>query len=267
MGLALLFVIWLITFVSSYFFIAKTWWLPAAASTLAAPIDSQFRLTYILMGVVFFAAQLALGLFAWQYRDRAHTAATYTHGNLRLEIVWTVLTAILFVGLNLMGEPTWAAQRFQGPGAGAVPVEITGAQFEWYFRYPGPDGKFGRTRAELIDASGGNETAVGLDPDDPAGKDDVVTKTLVLPANREIDATLRAQDVIHDFFVPEMRFKQDAVPGLNIHVHFTPTRSGKYEIACAELCGLGHYKMRADLRVVSDAEFQKWLAERQAEKQ
>ena len=111
------------------------------------------------------------------------------------------------------------------------------------------------------------EAAVGLDTSDPASKDDVVVNTMVLPVNREVDVTLRSEDVIHSLFIPNMRFKQDAVPGLMIHVHFTPDKVGEYEIACAELCGLGHYKMRAVVRVVSDQDFQTWMSQRLAEKQ
>jgi cytochrome c oxidase subunit 2 len=144
-------------------------------------------------------------------------------------------------------------------------VEVTGLQFAWYFRYPGPDGKLGRTKPELEDASVGNP--VGIDPDDPASKDDIVTGTMYLPVNREAEVVLRAEDVIHSFFIPAMRFKQDAVPGLMIHMHFTPTQIGDYEIACAELCGLGHYKMHGVLKVVSQADFDKWLASKEAEKQ
>jgi cytochrome c oxidase subunit 2 len=140
-------------------------------------------------------------------------------------------------------------------------------QFQWYFRYPGPDGKFGTTKPELIDPSSGGEGAVGLDPGDSASKDDVVTGTMYSPVGREVDVILRAQDVIHSFFIPSMRFKQDAVPGLAIHMHFTPISTGDYEIACAELCGLGHYKMHGMLKVVSQQEFDAWLAAREAEKQ
>ena len=105
MGLALLVIIWLITFVSTYFFAAKTWWLPHGASTSTPWIDHQFALTYLLMGIVFVAAQGALGLFVWQYRDRAAAGKVeYSHGNAKLEVLWTVLTAVLFVGLNLMGS-------------------------------------------------------------------------------------------------------------------------------------------------------------------
>jgi len=146
-------------------------------------------------------------------------------------------------------------------------VEVTGMQFAWYFRYAGPDGKFGATSPTLMDPSAGSEAAVGLDTSDPAAKDDVVTGIMYLPVNRQVDLRLRAVDVIHSFFVPGMRFKQDAVPGLEIHMHFTPMEIGDYEIACAELCGLGHYKMHGMLKVVSPEAFDKWLAAREAEKQ
>ena len=268
MGLVLLVVIWLITLASTYFFVAKTWWLPAGASAAAAGIDHQFAITYVLMGIIFVTAQAALGLFAWRYRDRGSSSrAEYSHGNMALEIVWTVLTAILFIGLNLMGTHMWASERFRPAKPGAVQVEVTGMQFAWYFRYPGPDGKFGATNPALEDASSGSEGAVGLDTSDPASKDDVVTGTMVVPVNREVEVILRAHDVIHSFFVPAFRFKQDAVPGLAIHMHFTPITTGDYEIACAELCGLGHYKMHGMLKVVSQEEFDKWLAAREAEKQ
>jgi cytochrome c oxidase subunit 2 len=220
------------------------------------------------MGVIFIAAQVALGLFAWRFRDRGDdTKASYSHGNNKLELTWTVLTAILFLGLNAIGSPIWAAERFHNAAPGAMEVEVTGLQFAWYFRYPGPDGKFGRTRPELEDASLGGLSALGVDNADPASKDDVVSGVLVLPVNREVDLTLRSQDVIHSFFVPAMRFKQDAVPGLMIHMHFRPEQLGNYEIACAELCGLGHYKMHGIMRVVSEDDYQKWLAAREADKQ
>ena len=268
MGLLLLCVIWLITLASTYFFVAKTWWLPAGFSTATAAIDHQFAVTFVLMGVIFVAAQLGLGFFVWKYRSEASTnRADYSHGNLKLEIIWTALTAILFIGLNLAGSPIWAAERFRPAMDGATRVEVTGMQFAWYFRYPGPDGKFGIARPELEDPSAGGEAALGLDPADPASKDDIVTGVMEVPVGREVEVILRANDVIHSFFVPAMRFKQDAVPGLAIHMHFTPTQIGDYEIACAELCGLGHYKMHGMMKVVSQDDFDKWLAAREAEKQ
>ncbi|MGA8429425.1 MAG: cytochrome c oxidase subunit II [Candidatus Sulfotelmatobacter sp.] len=268
MGLALMAVIWLITLASTYFFVAKTWWLPVGAAEAAGWIDHQFALTFVIMGVVFLAAQLSLGYLAWRYRD--HPSADpvkYSHGNTKLEVIWTLLTAILFIGLNLMGSSVWASQRFDPAEAGAVQVEVTGMQFAWYFRYPGPDGKFAPTSVKLMDPSAGGEAAVGLNTSDPDAKDDVVTGTMYLPVNREVDLSLRAVDVIHSFFIPSLRFKQDAVPGLNIHMHIKPTAIGEYEIVCAELCGLGHYKMHGMVHVVTQDDFDKWLAAREAEKQ
>jgi cytochrome c oxidase subunit II len=269
MGLVLLIVISLITLLSTYFFVAKTWWLPVGASAIAPAIDHHFAITFILMGIVFVAAQLSLGYLVWRYRDSGSSSqkVVYSHGNVKLELIWTALTAVLFVGLNLMSSSIWASERFRPAGPNATRVEVTGMQFAWYFRYPGPDGKFGTTRPELEDASAGGEGALGLDTKDPASKDDVVTGIMVVPVNREVEVILRAHDVIHSFFVPAMRFKQDAVPGLAIHMHFTPTQTGDFEIACAELCGLGHYKMHGILRVVSPEDFDKWLADREAEKQ
>jgi cytochrome c oxidase subunit 2 len=270
MGLALLVLIWLITLVSTYFFVAKTWWFPVGASAAAGFIDKQFAFTFIIVGIVFVVAQLSLGYIAWRYRETPNAApVAYSHGNTKLEIVWTALTTILFVGLNLMGSSVWASQRYplDQPDPAAVQVEVTGMQFAWYFRYPGPDGTYGKTKPSLMDPSAGGEAAVGLDTSDPSAKDDVVTGTMFIPVDREIDLSLRSVDVIHDFFVPAMRFKQDAVPGLNIHMHFHPTQIGEYEIVCAELCGLGHYKMHGVVHVVSQEDFDKWLAAREAEKQ
>jgi cytochrome c oxidase subunit 2 len=141
-------------------------------------------------------------------------------------------------------------------------IEVTGAQFQWYFRYPGPDGVFGRTdAAKFANPAEGNP--LGLDPADPAARDDVVSSIMVVPVGRTVQLHLRAQDVVHSLFIPAMRFKQDAVPGMEIHTRITPTKAGDYEIACAELCGLGHYRMRAVVRVVTQQEFEQWLKSRQ----
>src|SRR5258708_27603567 len=243
MGLILLIIIWFITLVSTYFFVAKTWWLPVGASAAAPGIDHHFTVTFILMCVAFVVAQLALGYLVWLYRERGSSPSkvAYSHGNTTLEIAWTVLTTILFVGLNLASSSIWASERFRPAAADAVRVEVTGMQFAWYFRYPGPDGQFGGTKPELEDASAGGEAALGLDTKDPASKDDVVTGTMVVPVNREVEVILRAHDVIHSFFVPQMRFKQDAVPVLAIHMHFTPVQTGDYELLCPELSPLHPY--------------------------
>ncbi len=274
MGLALLLALLLLAGLSVYWFTANGWWLPAAASSSAHAVDAQFFRSYLLMGIIFVAAQVALGLVVWHFARRRSGPAQHSHGHNGLEIAWTLLTAVLFIGMQAAGHPIWASERFDLPANGeldaahaaAIPVEATGVQFAWFFRYPGPDAKFGATDPKQIDASLGGESALGLDTSDPASKDDVVTGEMYLPVDRDVDLNLRAQDVIHSFFVPNMRFKQDAVPGLRIRARLHPTVIGTYEIACAELCGLGHYKMHAKLHVVSQAEFDEWLAAKEAAK-
>jgi cytochrome c oxidase subunit 2 len=173
------------------------------------------------------------------------------------------VTAVIFIGLGIQGNRVWAAYFLTDAPPGALTIEVTAQQFAWNFRYPGPDGKFGRTDPKLIDDSLGNY--IGLDPKDPAGQDDVTTQNIMaVPLNRPVRVMLRSKDVTHSFFVPQLRVKQDAVPGMAIRIHFTATKAGEYEIACAELCGMQHYKMRGRLLVMEEAEFQKWLKSRAA---
>ena len=180
---------------------------------------------------------------------------------LTLEYIPLVAFTALFAWLGLRAERLWAEQRYTGADPAAMQVEVTGMQFVWYFRYPGRDRAFGHTSLNLADPGTGNP--LGLDPHDPDGKDDVVSGQLVLPAGREVDLTLRAQDVIHGFAVPQMRLKQNAVPGQDNHVHFTPETPGTYAILCTQVCGLGHYRMEAVLRVLPRAEFEDWLRARE----
>ena len=138
-------------------------------------------------------------------------------------------------------------------------------QFAWNFRYPGADATFGRTEPNLVDPASGNP--LGIDPEDRHGDDDLVTSQLVLPAGREVDLRIRALDVIHGFAVPELRLKQNAVPGQTVHVHVTPTVTGTYAILCTQVCGLGHFRMNANLLVLAPADFDRWLAQREQAKQ
>jgi cytochrome c oxidase subunit 2 len=179
-------------------------------------------------------------------------------------VVWTSLTAILFIGATLMGQHVWAKVHYQGAPPGALPVELTGQQFVWNVRYPGPDGKFGALDIRQINDQAGNP--LGIDSKDPAGKDDIMSPTMVVPAGRPVEVILRSKDVTHSFFVPELRLKQDAVPGMTIRVHFTAEKPGTYEMPCAELCGLGHYKMRSFLEVMEPAKFEAWLQQKIQEK-
>lgn len=245
---------------ATVYFFSKTW-LPALAASSGGAIDHQLTLNFILLGVVFCATQLALGLFVWKYRERSGAREISHAGqpDARVELTWLTIAAALFLGLNIAGAamqppaatPTAANDK-------PVMVEVTGVQFRWYFRQPGADGRFGPTKPELIDASEGNP--LGIDRSDASSADDIVTSELVIPAEKEVELTLRAQDVIHSFFVPALRIKQDAVPGQAIVIHIPPAQAGTYDIACAQLCGMGHYQMNAKLKVVSEVEYQAWLS-------
>lgn len=168
------------------------------------------------------------------------------------------MIAALFFWFNISGGRVWSEINSHPPLNDPVQVEVTGVQFQWYFRYPGVDGTWGHTDAQKF-AKANEGNPLGIDPDDPAGKDDIVSTSLVLPVNRDVDLTLRAQDVIHSVFIPAMRFKQDAVPGMEIHARLRPLQTGTFEIACSQLCGLGHYRMRATVRIVSEEEFKQWV--------
>lgn len=257
MTIALRIALVLITLGCIFLFILHPVWFPAGVSTRAALLDHDFYVAFWVLGGLFVAGQLVLAWVLMKRRSRQPSPRS-SYGNGRLEIVWTVAIAAIFFWFHISGGHLWSKMIVHHPIANAVQVEVTGVQFQWYFRYPGPDGRFGRLDAQkFANAAEGNP--LGIDPADALGKDDVISSTLVLPASRDIDLVLRAQDVVHSLFIPAMRFKQDTVPGMEIHAHLTPTQIGNYEIACAELCGLGHYRMRATVRVVSEEEFEKWV--------
>jgi cytochrome c oxidase subunit 2 len=251
------------TFVTVALFIAKVWWLPPLASLHGAAIDDQLVLTLVVAGATFFLAQIGLGWFIWRFRGRGAGRALYWHENQKLELTWTIATAVIFVGLAIQGNRVWAKYILTEAPADAITVEVTAQQFAWNIRYAGADGRFGRTDPTRINDATGN--FVGLDPRDAAGNDDVTTQNIMaVPVDRPVRVILRTKDVTHSFFVPQLRVKQDAVPGMSIMVHFTATRTGEYEIACAELCGMQHYKMRGRLLVMAETDFAKWLKDRAA---
>lgn len=260
-GLSLMIFLVVFTLITLYLFVAKVWWPPDPITSFGREIDRQFFRTFVIVGIVFVLSQLALGWVVFRYRDTGGRAV-YSHGNNTMEFLWTLATAVLFIGLGVYAEKAWAEVHFRGASPGALQIEVQGQQFKWYFRYPGPDGKFGRIDAKYVDDSAQN--FFGLDPNDAVTKDDIVTPVVAVPANREVELILRSKDVTHSFFVRELRLKQDAVPGMLIHIHFTPTQVGQYEIACAELCGLGHHQMRSFLTVMSEADYQNWLREQAA---
>lgn len=262
-AVAFAFSLFLVVFTAAtvYLFLAKTWWFPPPITDFGGQYDAQFHRTLIITGVVFVLAQLGLALVIFRARDRGQKVSFF-EGNSTMEFVWTLATIVMLVGLGLYGEHAWAEAHFLGAAPGALQVEVTGQQFNWNFRYAGPDGKWGSTKPELVSASSGNP--LGLDPRDPAGKDDVVSPVMYVPVGHEVEILIRTLDVTHSFYVRELRLKQDAVPGMVIHMHFDATVPGQYEIACAELCGLGHYKMRSFLNVVSQDEYDKWMKDQEA---
>jgi cytochrome c oxidase subunit 2 len=168
-----------------------------------------------------------------------------------------VIAVLAEVGVLAKGLPVWEMLYGATP-PDALVVEVTAQQFEWIVRYPGADGVYGRTQPALVD---GTNNPAGLDPDDPAGQDDVVTRgALHLPVGRPVLLRLQARDVLHSFSIPAFRVKQDVVPGMVIPTQFVPTVVGRYEIACAELCGAAHYRMRGRVFVHTREEYAAWLS-------
>jgi cytochrome c oxidase subunit 2 len=169
------------------------------------------------------------------------------------------MTAVILTVLVFMGQRVWASVYFSDPPTEGIVVQATAEQFQWTFHYPGPDGVFGRLDPGLITATNN----IGLDRSDPAAVDDLASIGVMhIPNNVPVRVRLRSKDVIHSFFLPNLRIKQDAVPGMGIEIWFTPTVAGQYEVACAELCGLGHYRMKATLTIdPTQEDFNRWFQE------
>jgi cytochrome c oxidase subunit 2 len=197
---------------------------------------------------------VALGYVVFRFGRRGDERAEYSHGSGKLEATWTIATAVVFITLAVFSQIIWAKVHLKESPADAVKIEVVAQQFQFNFRYPGPDGAFGRTEPKFINDSSLNY--VGLDPADAAGKDDVQTTTLVVPVGWPVELTMRSKDVIHSLFVPALRFKQDTVPGLSIKMHFTANKVGRYEIPCAELCGQLHYNMKSFLLVLPKEDYE-----------
>jgi cytochrome c oxidase subunit 2 len=229
---------------------------PPAISSDGHAIDHQYGMTLAVTATVFILSQLGLAFVVLRFRDRGQRVQ-FSRGNNVLEAVWTSLTLICFVGLGLLGGRAWANGRMTAPSSEPIQIEVTESQFVFNFRYPGPDGKFGRLDPKQINSSFGN--LIGVDSADPAGADDIVVPTLTVPGDREIELLIRGQDVIHSFFVRELRLQQDAVPGLVVPIRFKADTIGKYEIVCTQLCGLGHSNMHSYLSVVSAEDYAAFL--------
>ncbi len=213
-------------------------WFPHDISTFGPQVDWLFLLIFWITVITWAAVMIAMVVFLFQYRHRPGRKAEYIEGNSRLEIFWTTATAVIMIALATLSKSTWAEIKENGP-PGQVFYKVTAKQFNWEITYPDPDGNFG-PKALTVE----NEMHV--------------------PVNKVVRFDLTSKDVIHSFFVPNMRLKQDAVPGRTIHVWFEAKEPGTYEIPCAELCGFGHSGMQGTLTVESEADFQKWLKDQYA---
>jgi cytochrome c oxidase subunit 2 len=212
------------------------WWLPENVSTFGRDIDWLFHLIYAITAITGLLVFVTMIVFLVMYRDRPGRRARYTHGNTTLEIVWTVVPALILVVLTFLSVPAWSKIKMSQPPTDFV-VLVDAKQFNWQVFYPGPDGKFGTA-------------------DDKKFLDE-----MHVPVNKPVKVILKSQDVIHSFFVPSFRIKQDAVPGREILAWFDATKPGKYEWPCAELCGFGHSGMKGWVYVHTAADYAKWAAE------
>lgn len=214
-----------------------SWWLPEDISTFGKDIDRIFNFLGWIVMITFIGCNILLCLFMWKYADKPGDTrkSIYSHGSHNLEVFWTSATALLLAIIAIVQLGIWMEIKFPSSSSD-VPVfaNVTARQFEWRITYPGPDGEFGTI-------------------DDFESNSD-----FVVPVGRKIKMMLRSQDVLHSFFLPNMRVKQDAVPGLAIPVWFEATKTGQYDLVCAELCGWGHYKMKGRLTVLSKPDYEKW---------
>lgn len=216
-------------------------WFPENISTYGADIDGVFYLIYYIVSFWFVLTQLAIVYFVIRYRRGAGKRAVHVRGDRWRELSWILVPAaivlVLDLGIDAAGARVWDTVKTHLP-AGDVHLAVTAKQFEWLVTYPGADGKFGTS------------------------DDFTLNSELHVPMGKDVRVTLRSQDVVHSFFLPNTRLKQDAVPGRAIDVWFNVTKTGTYELACSELCGFGHYTMRGQLIVHTPADYDQWLRRR-----
>lgn len=217
------------------------WWLPENVSSYGGEIDDLF---YLILWMVAFFFVLTEAVLVWcVFRYTGHEGkSTFTHGNHKLELVWTAIPALLLLVIAFTQMKAWADIKFADSFPPGPPIaEVYASQFDWRFRYPGDDGEFGT----MDDVENAYE--------------------FVVPVGEKVKFDLRSRDVIHSFFVPLFRIKQDAMPGMTIPVWFQAEKEGTYDLVCAELCGWGHYKMAGRVRVVSRAAYEQWLGDQRKE--
>jgi len=241
--------------------------LPEPASEHGQVVDRLIWITFLITGFVFVVTQVLLFFFAFKYRYKQKRKAYYFPINYRIEIIWTAIPAITFIGLFILG---FRASKFilSKADPDAQKIEIMGQQFSWMVRYPGNDQELGSFDFRLIDT----ENNMGINFTDKASLDDFIPMQMVLPVDKPVELKIRSRDVIHSVFLPHFRVKMDAVPGMPTRFKFTPTITTEqmrerlndpdfeYELACTELCGRGHFSMKMIVKVVEQGEFAAWYA-------
>jgi cytochrome c oxidase subunit 2 len=254
--MAVVLILLLLVVGSVVFHMLSPWWWTTIASNWSY-IDTTLIITFWITGAVFIAVVGFMAYCVYSFRHRPGRRAVYEPENRRLEWMLASVTGVGVAAMLAPGLVVW--KQFVTVPVDATPVEVVAQQWLWSFRLPGADGKFGRASTRAVSA----DNPLGIDRNDAAGLDDVVVEggELHLPAGKPVRVLLRSVDVIHDFYVPEFRAKMDMIPGMVTYFWLTPTRTGNFEILCAELCGLGHPQMRGTV-VVDDAEsYQTWLGQ------
>ncbi|MDH7803297.1 MULTISPECIES: cytochrome c oxidase subunit II [unclassified Rhizobium] len=237
----------------AFHLLSPWWWTPIASNW--SYIDNTITITFWITGLVFSAVVLFIAYCVFRFRHRPGNQAAYQPENKRLEWWLAGGTGIGVAAMLLPGLFVW--KQFVTVPDGASEVEVVGQQWQWSFRLPGADGRLGRADTRAITP----DNPLGLNRNDPAGMDDVIVEggELHLPAGRPVKMLLRSVDVLHDFYVPEFRAKMDMIPGSVTYYWFTPTRTGTFEVLCAELCGVGHPQMRGTVIVDTETDYQAWL--------
>lgn len=229
-------------------------WAPPNVTVGGKKIDEILNFIFVLTLLVFILTQTIYIIYLVKYRRKPGVKAHYSHGNNTLEIVWTSIPVLIFLGLAIYSNRVWK-ELFRDPPPDALQVNISAYQFGWDFRYPGADGKLGESDVKNITL----ENKFGVNKDDPAAADDFTATELVFPAGKPLHIFLNARDVIHSFYVPSFRLYQDALPGRTISwVWFIVEKPADFQLACSQLCGIGHYNMKAPIRVLPQKEFDEW---------
>ena len=254
MFVAVIFAIIIIASIIFHFW-SPWWWTPVASNW--GNIDTTIILTFWVTGGVFVAICLFMAYCVWRYRYRKDRRAEYEPENKKLEWRLTLLTSLGVAALLAPGLLVW--KQFVTVPQNAFNVEVVAYQWGWNYRLPGEDGILGKTDAKLVNA----ENPYGLILNDSNGRDDIIVQDadLHLQIDQPVKINLRSLDVIHNFYVPQFRAKMDTLPGIVSYYWFTPTKTGKYEILCAEFCGTGHYGMRGIVLVDDKKDYNNWLAQ------